>query len=637
MPATLTTVRPRVFLCDIGREWMAMCGITGWVDWQHDVSEERHILDCMTETLAKRGPDACGVYLSKHVAIGHRRLSVVDLDGGRQPMLRRQGEKSQVITYNGELYNTDELRQELSSRGHFFTSTSDTEVLLGSFMEWGQECVAKLNGIFAFGIWDEKRESLFLARDRIGVKPLFYIQVDGKLVFGSELKALLAHPCVKPIVNHEGLAELLMVGPARTPGHGVFKAISELKPGHMLTFDRKGLRISAYWKLESYLHEDDFNKTARKVRFLLEDAVKRQLVADVPLCTLLSGGLDSSAITAIAAINRRQNKCSSLDSFSVDYTDNERYFSSDSFQPDADGPWARKVADFFTTNHHEIRLNTAELVSTLPSALTARDLPGMTDVDTSLYLFSREIRKRATVGLSGECADEVFGGYPWFYRQDMIQATTFPWATRPENRLRWLRKDVIEEIRAEEYLASRYSDALAETPRLEGEDAEAARMREVFYLSLTRFMPTLLDRKDRMSMAFGLELRVPFCDHHLVEYVWNVPWSMKNFQKREKGLLRYALTGLLPTDVLWRKKSPYPKTHNPQFLESVRRWVLTILDDQTSPVLQLINPKAIRQIADTDASAVKLPWFGQLMGNPQLFSYIIQLDMWLRQYNVTIE
>jgi asparagine synthase (glutamine-hydrolysing) len=326
-----------------------------------------------------------------------------------------------------------------------------------------------------------------------------------------------------------------------------------------------------------------------------------------------------------------------VDSFSVDYIDNEKYFKPDSFQPDADAPWARKVAAYYNIKHHEIRLDTVELADALPAALIARDAPGMTDVDTSLYLFSREIRKLATVGLSGECADEVFGGYPWFRRQEMIQAQTFPWAPRPENRLSWLSPEVVRAIRGEEYLTSRYSDAVAETPRLAGEDKEAARMREIFYLSLTRFMPTLLDRKDRMSMAFGLELRVPFCDHRLVEYVWNIPWEMKNYQNREKGLLRHALTGLLSEDVLWRKKSPYPKTHDPQFLAIVKQKISSILDEQTSPVLQLINQQAVRELIRSDVSAAKLPWFGQLMGIPQLFAYIIQLDMWFREYRVTIE
>ena len=604
-----------------------MCGITGWVDWQHDVSGERMLLDRMTATLAQRGPDASGAYLSKHAAIGHRRLSVVDLEGGRQPMLRRQGEKTQVITYNGELYNTAELRQELTACGHRFSSDSDTEVLLRSFMEWGQACVPKLNGIFAFAIWDEQRESLFLARDRIGVKPLFYTQIDGKLIFGSELKALLAHPDVKPVIGYEGLAEVLMLGPARTPGHGIFKGVHELKPGHMLSYDRSGLTISPYWKLESRPHEDDFAATAAKVRELLEDSVRRQLVSDVPLCT--------SAITAITAI-AQQNNGGRLNTFSVDYIDNEHYFVADSFQPDADAPWARKVASLYGTSHHEVLLDTAELAAVLPAALTARDLPGMTDVDTSLYLFAREIRKLATVGLSGECADEVFGGYPWFRRQDMIAAATFPWAMRWESRLQWIRPEISELIRGEDYLASRYSDAVAETPVLPGEAAEAARMREIFYLSLTRFMPTLLDRKDRMSMAFGLELRVPFCDHRLVDYVWNVPWEMKNYQNREKGLLRHALTGLLPEDVLWRKKSPYPKTHNPQLWQIVKEMALATIAETDAPVLQLVDPQAVRGIAAGEAAA-NIPWFGQLMKTPQLLAYIVQLDAWLRRYRISIE
>lgn len=612
-----------------------MCGITGWVDWTQDISGQREILDAMVDTLAQRGPDARGTYLAKHAAIGHRRLSVVDLEGGRQPMIRHRGNNAYVISYNGELYNTLELRQELSARGHVFTSVSDTEVLLRSFIEWGEKCVEKLNGIFAFGIWNEQEEQLFLARDRIGVKPLFYSQLGEKLVFGSEIKALLAHPGVRPVIALDGLAEVLMIGPARTPGHGIFKDICELRPGHMLTFDRSGTHISAYWKLESQEHEDDIKTTMETIRGILEDAVKRQLVSDVPLCTLLSGGLDSSVITAIAAQTYQQNGKGAVASFAVDYIDNEQFFTPNTFQPNADGPWAKKVADYFCTNHHEIRLDTGELAAALPQALLARDLPGMTDVDTSLYLFSREIKKQATVGLSGECADEVFGGYPWFYRQEMIQAKTFPWAPHPEVRLQWLRPEIVKHIHAEEYAASRYSDALAEVPRFAGDDQEAARMREIFYLSLTRFMPTLLDRKDRMSMAFGLELRVPFCDHRLVEYVWNVPWSMKNYQNREKGLLRHALAGLLPEDVLWRKKSPYPKTHNPQFLAIVRQQALAILENPSSPVNQLVSVEAIKTIAASDAAASNVPWFGQLMSGPQLFAYIIQLDLWLREYNVS--
>ncbi|EGO64787.1 asparagine synthase (glutamine-hydrolyzing) [Acetonema longum] len=613
-----------------------MCGIAGWIDWEQEVNGQRQILDRMVATLARRGPDACGTYFSQCAAIGHRRLSVVDPEGGKQPMIRWRGNHAYIITYNGELYNTSELRQELEAKGCRFTTTSDTEVLLQSYIEWGPDCVRRLNGIYALGIWDEKQETLFLARDRIGVKPLFYAQRGKALLFASELKALLAHPAVKPAIDREGLAEVLMLGPARTPGHGIFRDVYELKPGHSLVYNREGLFIEQYWKLVSQPHEDSFETTTAKIREILLDAVERQLVSDVPLCTLLSGGLDSSTITAIAALAYKREGRAPIHSFAVDYVDNDQYFLPDSFQPNADRPWARKVADYYQTDHTEIMIDTPELAEVLEDAAIARDLPGMADVDTSLYLFSREIKKHATVGLSGECADEVFGGYPWFRRQDMIQANTFPWATSPAIRRKWILPEVAKYIRAEEYVRDRYEQALGEVSRLEGEDPVAARMREIFYLSLTRFMPTLLDRKDRMSMAFGLELRVPFCDHRLVEYVWNVPWSMKNYQDREKGLLRHALTGLLPEDVLWRKKSPYPKTHNPLFLDIVKRRALAILSDPATPIRQVIHLDGVKEIAQSGLANSNIPWFGQLMSGPQLFAYIIQLDAWMKEYRVQL-
>lgn len=613
-----------------------MCGITGWIDWDNDLEQERAILDAMVATLAARGPDASGTYVKPAVALGHRRLSVVDLVNGAQPMIRRRGDWNYVITYNGELYNTPELRQELEARGYHFTTSSDTEVLLTAYIEYGPACVEKLNGIFAFGIWDEQKEHLFLARDRIGVKPLFYAERGGSLLFGSELKALLANPLVQPEIDAAGLAEVFMIGPARTPGHGIFRDIYELKPGHSLLYNRNGTRVVQYWALHSKPHEDDFTRTVKTVRELLLDTAQRQLVADVPVCTFLSGGLDSSALTALAANTYRRDGLGQLHTYSVDYRDNEKFFQASSFQPNADAPWVKRMAEYFHTNHHEIILENQELAQSLPQAAVARDLPGMADIDTSLYLFSREIKKGATVALSGECADEVFGGYPWFYREEMINATTFPWAPRPEIRLDWLTPEFKARLNLSDYVKQRYSDALAEVPRLPGEVAGAARMREIFYLSLTRWMPTLLDRKDRMSMAFGLEVRVPYCDHRLVEYVWNVPWEMKNYQQREKGLLRYALTGILPDDVLWRKKSPYPKTHNPEYLNTVRKWALEVLDDSSSPLLPLIDAGKIKAIAQTDLAASNIPWFGQLMGGAQLFAYLVQADAWMRRYKVKI-
>ncbi|BBB93507.1 asparagine synthase (glutamine-hydrolyzing) [Methylomusa anaerophila] len=613
-----------------------MCGITGWIDWEQDLTGKRHILDSMVATLAARGPDAEGVYMSPHAALGHRRLSVIDPVNGAQPMIRYRGEQRFVITYNGELYNTPELRQDLESRGYIFTTRCDTEVLLTAFIEWGSACVEKFNGIYAFAIWDEVRQSLFMARDRIGVKPLFYAERGSSFIFGSELKTLLANPLIKPQIDAEGLAEVFMIGPARTPGHGVFRGVSELKPGYCLTYDRRGKIVKQYWRLESKPHTDNFATTISTVRDLVSDATKRQLVSDVPICTLLSGGLDSSLLTALAAQSYSETWPGALPTYSVDYKDNNLFFKASSFQPNPDAPWVKRVSEYFGTNHHYIELDTPELAGSLPAAALARDLPGMADVDTSLYLFCREIKKGATVALSGECADEVFGGYPWFHRLDMIAADTFPWAIRPDLRLSFLSTELKEKIKAADYVSQRYHEALAEVPRLAGEDTQSARMREIFYLSLTRFMATLLDRKDRMSMAFGLEVRVPFCDHRIVEYVWNVPWNMKYHNNREKGLLRQALTGILPDDVLWRKKSPYPKTHNPSYTKAVVDEALSILKNPSSPLVLLVNVNRLNEIAESDLSAANIPWFGQLMGGPQLFAYLIQVAAWLKEYRVEI-
>ncbi|ACA58708.1 asparagine synthase (glutamine-hydrolyzing) [Candidatus Desulforudis audaxviator] len=613
-----------------------MCGIAGWIDWERDLRRECPVITEMTGTLAARGPDASGFWLSEHAALGHRRLIVVDPEGGGQPMVRRCGEREYVLVYNGELYNTPELRRDLEARGHVFRGHSDTEALLLSYIEWGADCVGRLNGIFAFAVWSEYDQSLFMARDRMGVKPLFYAVRGGAFLFGSEQKAILAHPDVRPEVDAEGLAEVFALGPARTPGHGVFRGISELRPGYCLFFDRNGVRTRRYWRLESRPHTDDLPATAAKVRALLQDSVERQLVADVPVCTLLSGGLDSSALTAFAAGAFRKSGRGTVHTYSIDFVDNERYFRPNRFQPDADSAWVGLVSDRLGTIHHPVWVDTPELVDTLGLAVQARDLPGMADIDTSLYLFCREIKKEFTVALSGECADEMFGGYPWFHREEDLAAGTFPWSRSTRARMRLLKPELARELRPEEYVAARYAETLAEVPRLSGEDPVGARRREMFYLNLVWFMTTLLDRKDRMSMATGLEVRVPFCDHRLVEYVWNIPWALKTWGGREKGILRLALDGVVPGEVLHRRKSPYPKTHHPGYLEAVRSKLRQVLDDPASPLLTLIDTTCVRELVQTDGSSFGTTWFGQLMAGPQLFAYLYQVDAWLREYRVTI-
>jgi asparagine synthase (glutamine-hydrolysing) len=616
-----------------------MCGIVGWIDWSADLTKHADTIEKMTETLALRGPDASGTWLSRHCAFGHRRLSVIDPAGGAQPMirpLRTAEDQDCIIVYNGELYNAPELRRELVGRGYHFSTTCDTEVLLIAFVEWGPACVDKLNGIFAFAVWRTDNQSLFMARDRLGVKPLFYRVTEGRLLFASEPKAILAHPDVPAEIDAEGLAEIFAVGPARTPGHGVWRGFRELKPGHFLTYDRNGLRTSAYWRLESREHEATAEETARHVGELLADTVERQLVSDVPVCTLLSGGLDSSALTALAVRYYQATGQGTVRTFSVDYVDNDKHFQAHDFQPNPDAPWIERMRSYLSTDHLNVQFDTPELVDALETAVLAKDLPGMADIDASLYLFCKEIKQHATVAISGEAADEIFGGYPWFHRPEALNADTFPWSLAVGFRASLLSQECRNLIRPEAYLADRYAEATAEVPVLAGENEEARRMRKMAYLNITRFMPTLLDRKDRMSMAVGLEVRVPYCDHRLVEYVWNIPWPIKTTGGREKGVLRKALEGVLPQDVLYRKKSPYPKTHNPNYLSAVRDRLLARLDDPTSPLLPLIDADRVRQLANQADAHTHLPWFGQLMSGPQLFAYLLQTEFWLRHYKVRI-
>ncbi|SDL06427.1 asparagine synthase (glutamine-hydrolysing) [Natronincola ferrireducens] len=613
-----------------------MCGIIGWVNLEESILEKKHMMETMTEKLSKRGPDDMGIYGNNNVLFGHRRLVVVDPQGGRQPMTRQLEDKRYTIIYNGELYNTEELRKELLEVGHHFHSYSDTEVLLTSYIEWGIDCVEKFNGIYAFGIWDDYKQSLFMARDPLGVKPLFYTRVGNHLMFASEIKALLAHPLVNPIVGEEGIAEIFGLGPARSLGHGIFQNIHEVPPAHWLYYNKEGCKLKRYWQLVSKEHREDFNTTVEHVRSLLIDAIERQLVSDVPVCTFLSGGVDSSAITAITANAFKRDGRGQLNTYSIDYVDNQVYFKADEFQPNADGYYIQIMKNFVGSNHHNIIIDTPQLAAALEDAVKASDLPGMADVDSSLYLFCKEVRKNATVALSGECADEIFGGYPWFTRKEDIASNTFPWAKSMTERRNILSKN-FKNIAIEDYVTSKYEETIKEVPRLEGESPADHRMRELFYLNLKWFMVTLLNRKDRMSMASNLEVRVPFADYRIVEYLWNVPWEMKYYQNKEKGLLRKALQDILPKEVLERKKSPYPKTHHPAYRRMVQQIMKEILQNPTSPLLELIDVTTAMELVETGGDSLKKPWFGQLMTGPQLLAYLIQINTWMKEYHVTVK
>lgn len=612
-----------------------MCGIAGWIDYNKNLNNHEDIINKMTNTLVYRGPDAQGIYMNENVCLIHRRLIVIDPENGIQPMTIEKGNINYTIVYNGELYNTDELRNELLSFGYHFRGHSDTEVLLTAFIHWGEACLEKLNGIYAFGVWNDISKTLFLARDRMGVKPLFIYCYPNGIIFGSELKALLANPLIKPRIDNDGLKEIFLLGPGRTSGKGVIKGVSELKPGEFLVFENKtGCKIRKYWSLKANEHTDDVKTTIEKTRFLITDAVERQLVSDVPLCCFLSGGLDSSIISKLASENYLSNNKGKLNTYSVNYTDNQQYFVKNIFQPDSDEKYIQLMVNEIGSQHHEVMLDNEDLEKYLGEAVLARDLPGMADVDFSLLLFCREIKKQFTVAVSGECADEIFGGYPWYHNKDILFKDTFPWSQSLELRQSILKHGLLTD--GEEYVRQQYIDTVNNTDTLPSDRELEVRMRQMFMLNLNWFMQTLLDRKDRMSMYNGLEVRVPFCDHRLVEYAYNMPWDIKSLNGREKGIVREAMKGILPDEIIWRKKSPYPKTHNPKYLNAVKSSLQKILNDSNSPLVQLINKQKVQEIIDSDGKALTMPWYGQLMTGVQLMAYLIQVDIWMRAYNIEI-
>jgi asparagine synthase (glutamine-hydrolysing) len=611
-----------------------MCGITGWIDYRRDLTRHRDIAEDMTATMARRGPDAAGMWLSEHAFLGHRRLSVIDLETGQQPMAADHA----VLTYSGEVYNFRELREELRRKGHSFTTTSDTEVVLRAYLEWGAGMVDRLNGMYAFAVWDTRAEELLLVRDRMGIKPLYYYPTGTGVLFGSEPKAILRHPETEAVVDRDGLREMFSI--VRTPGHAVFRGMFEVRPGCTVRVNRNGLTRDRYWRLTSHEHVDDLDTTIATVRDLLTDVVEHQLFADVPVGTLLSGGLDSSAVTALAAVARReQGATEPLPAFSVDFSGHAERFRADVQWEDPDTPFAIEVADRVGAEHNLVLLDNDHILdpTVRRATLCAQDLPVSTgDMEYSLYLLCRAVRDRVTVALSGEAADELFGGYTWFHDEEAVNGDTFPWHHPFEKAggIGALREvGLWDTLGLAEYIRSRYDEALSEVPRLPGESADETRRRELSYLNLTRWENFLLDRKDRISMAVGLEVRVPFCDHRLVEYVFNAPWWMKSFDGREKSLLRAAMRGVLPDSVLDRKKNPYPSTQDGRY-ETALRERLEKLCTPGSPVLRLVGEAGIRRLLARPAGAYVMggPWAARAV-----VERLIEFNDWVTEYDVRVD
>lgn len=606
-----------------------MCGIAGWLSDTVDLRNKKDTLLEMSDSLKQRGPDEGGEYIEQDVALLHRRLSVIDIENGKQPMVYEHKGEKYVIVYNGELYNTEELRADLLIKGHKFRGHSDTEVLLHAYAEYGKKCATMLNGIYAFCVYETKAKTLFMCRDRVGVKPLFYYQYSEGLLFASEIKALLKSKAVPGKIDENGLYELFFLSPARSPRCGIFKGVMELAPGECAIYKNNKLIKEIYYRIKAEEHTDNEAQTIEKTRFLLTDAIKRQLVSDVPMCFFLSGGLDSSIICKTASENIPH-----IRTYSVEYEDNKKYFTKSAFQPNADFDYIGQMVSDTGSYHKEVVLSTDDVFNALYDSVRARDLPGYVDIDSSLLLFCKEIKKDFTVALSGECADELFGGYPWYHNKNILFEECFPWSKSQDTRRQILKKGILKN--GEDYVMSKYFDTIKLADKLPSDSVVDKRMREMFMLNYYWFMQCLLERKDRCSMYSGLEVRVPFCDYRIVEYAYNMPWQLKAYAKREKGIVRKAFEDILPYDICYRKKSPYPKTHNPYYLKLCSEKVKEILRNNNSPVCELLDKDGVTALIEQPDS-LKSPWYGQLMQTPQILAYIIELDFWFSEYGVVID
>lgn len=614
-----------------------MCGLAGWVDFERDLSEQAALARAMAAALAHRGPEAESVWTDRRAALGHRRLAVIDLPGGEQPMVATaDGRTLAVLVYNGEVYNFRALRAELSTRGHHFRTASDTEVVLRSYLEWGEQCVVRLDGMFGFAVWDPQRDQLMLARDRLGVKPLYYAPLGRGVVFGSELKALLAHPLLEPVVDLEGMAELLTY--IASPGHAAYRGMREVPPGHVALVRDGRITERRYWSVPTREHTDDWATTVATVRGLLAESVAGQLIADVPLGILLSGGLDSSAITALAAAAMDHERPRT---FAVDFAGHRERFRPDCWHQDADAPYAAELARYVGTEHESVLLHAADLADPVvaAAALAAQDLPSpIPDLDRSLYLLLRGVRRHATVALLGEIADELFGGYPSFHDPTLLDTGNFPWVSlglrvTPLGRSTGLLdRDLLKRIDVPGYSAQRYREAVAEMPALPGESGANALLRRAGYLHLTRWLPVLLARDDRLSMAVGLELRVPYGEHRLVEYAAGIPWSMQTENGQEKAVLRAAVAGLVPESVRQRRKSPFPITQDPGYGQLLREQFDAVVSDPNSPVQPLLDRTACTRLRNARRPVEATGW-----GERRDVELVLQLDAWLRRYRVRLE
>lgn len=531
----------------------------------------------------------------------------------------------------GRIRNAAEIRRALREEGIPLSPDGGiSALLLGAYRMWGEACVEKLTGAVTCVVIDQDAGKLILSRDRMGENSVYYNSHGGSVCFAGHPSALLDAPGVSRVVDVDGWREVFGLGPARTPGRTPFRDILSLEPGCVLTADEKGVNIRKYFALEAREHADGLDVTLKTVRDYIERAVED--VKGLTPSSMLSGGVDSTVLTAlISAMSERPVK-----TYSVDYQDNSEHFPDDNaYQPEQDSPWIDRAIKAIGCAHTRVVLTIDSLFDTIGEAMEARGLPGMADIDSSLLLFGRHIAESGRYVLSGECGDEVFGGYPWFWREDLINAETFPWSGSMQLRESVLRTNIRSKLQLGQYVRDRYAQSLEGLPVLTGEPQRDARLRQLHGLCFMYFMPNLQERAVYMLGQSGVNVLTPFCDDRLAQYVYNVPWDMKMLRGQEKGLMREAMSGLLPDALLWRKKSPYPKTYHPEYARLAIDGVRKMIADPAAPILQIADRDAISRMIAGPLSPT--PWYGQLMAGPQMLSYLIQVNQWMYKYRVEVD
>ena len=617
-----------------------MCGFSGFFQTRssflNNYDYHYALLDKMRHTQLHRGNCEDSITLTSVCGLVHNHFANEETSKSVfRPFTLKMYGKNYHLAFAGELYNADVLRKKLKDLDFSFDTDTDEEVLLFGFLHFGTEFFKQLDGVFSFALLEEEERRLYLVRDGFGCKPLFYTYLNDTLIFATELKAILAHPYVKPILSKEGLNEIFSLGPARSLGCGVFDNVYEVCPGEWLCASPDGLYKETYWCIKAKPHEDSYEETVAKTKDLLTNAIHKQSIHKNTIGALLSGGVDSSVVTAVGS-KLIKAAGENFKTFSFDYTDNQTYFQSNSFQPSLDRPYVDIMVNALGTDHTYLECTQESLFDGLKASVKAHDLPAMADVDSSLLYFCKQVKKDADVVLTGECADEVFGGYPWFHREDLLDLDTFPWTPSLKPRTDLLKKDFINAMNMQDYVQNAFHKTLQKIDYLPSESKADRAKRRNGYLSLYWFMVTLLNRMERCSAQADLTARVPFADRALAEYIYNAPWDMKLRGGVVKNLLRESFRDIVPEEVLFRKKSPYPKTYHPAYEKLLQDSLREIITDTASPLHNFVEKDAVLGFID-EKKDLGSPWYGQLMAGPQMMAYLIQIDFWMREYNIKID